>query len=106
MSDHARSASGRTSPEEEALGALEGAVARAVERIEALEGRLEEARSKGDELEEVVRRVTGDQAEGGRLLSRIRLLEKENRELRRRLAEGRQGVDRILARIRFLEEKG
>ena len=102
MSD---SASSDDAPERAVLQELEGAVSQALERLAALRERAEAAEAKSEELEEVVRRFTQDEAGGSRLLSRLKRLEDENVDLRRRLEEGREGVDRILARIRFLEEK-
>ncbi|MEQ8331078.1 MAG: hypothetical protein RH859_11515 [Longimicrobiales bacterium] len=92
-------------PERPALQRLEELVGRAVDRLEALRLRAEAAEAKNAELEELVRRFTGDEAEAGRLLSRLRALEADNEDLRDRLSRGRDGVDRILARIRFLEEQ-
>jgi predicted nuclease with TOPRIM domain len=66
-------------------------------------GRAEEAEAKSEELEEIVRRFTGDEAEAGRLLTRLSDLEEENTDLHGRLKKGRSGVDRLLAKIRFLE---
>jgi len=53
-----------------------------------------------------VQRFTGDEAEAGRLLSRLKRLESENEDLRGRLDRGRAGVERMIARIRFLENQG
>lgn len=92
-------------PERAALRRLEGAVARAAERLEELHARATAAEARGAELEHLLRRFTGDDAEAARALSRLRALEAENAELRARLALGRAGVDRMLARLRFLEEQ-
>ena len=90
-------------PEELAFDVLERAVTKALAHMEAMEGRLAEAEAKSAELAEVVARFTGDEEEAGRVLTRLRDLEEENGDLRRRLVEGREGVDRLLAKIRFLE---
>ena len=39
------------------------------------------------------------------MIDKLRIFEEENRDLRNRLDQGREGVDRILARVKFLEEK-
>ena len=90
-------------PEGLAFDALERAVTQALEHIEAMESRLVEAESKNSELGEVVKRFTKDPGEADRILSRLGKLEEENEDLKRRLTEGREGVDRLLAKIRFLE---
>lgn len=90
-------------PEELAFEVLERAVSRALAHLETLEERLAAAEAKGDELTEVVKRFTGDEAEAGRILTRLNTLEEENLDLRQRLEQGREGVDRLLAKIRFLE---
>lgn len=93
------------SPEAQAWEALDHAVTRALEHLETLEDRLAASEAQSAELVEVVRRFTGDETEAGRILTRLQSLEDENGDLRRRLDEGRQGVDRMLAQIRFLENQ-
>lgn len=92
-----------SAPEELAFDVLERAVTRALAHIEALEERLVATEARSAELGEVVKRFTGDEAEAGRILTRLHSLEEENGDLRRRLQQGREGVDRLLAKIRFLE---
>jgi predicted RNase H-like nuclease (RuvC/YqgF family) len=92
-------------PEREAFAALESAVDQALNRLEQMQGRVRAAEARSSELDEVVRRFTGDEAEAGRILSRLRFLEEENADLKGRLAEGRAGVDRLLSKIRFLENQ-
>jgi predicted RNase H-like nuclease (RuvC/YqgF family) len=92
-------------PEREAFAALESAVGKALARIDRLGRRVEAAEAGSAELAEVVKRFTGDEAEAGRILTRLRLLEEENADLERRLAEGRAGIDRLLSKIRFLENQ-
>ena len=62
--------------------------------------------AKSAELSELVKRFTGDDAEAGRMLTRLKRLEDENSDLRGRLDQGRAGVERMIARIRFLENQG
>ncbi len=88
-----------------ALTELEGAVGELLDRLAAVSARAEEAEGKSEEFEELVRRFTGDDAEAGRMLSRLKGLEEENQDLRGRLKKGTAGVDKLLAKIRFLEEQ-
>lgn len=88
-----------------AFQALERTAGAAVERLRELHVRAREAEARGAEMQELLRRFTGDAGEADRLLTRLRALESENADLRRRLEAGREGVDRMLARIRFLEEQ-
>ncbi len=90
-------------PEALAFDALERAVTQALEHLEAMEERIAATEARNVELGEVVRRFTADPGEADRILSRLGELEEENEDLKRRLTEGREGVDRILAKIRFLE---
>jgi len=94
-----------TPTEREALRELERAVGRALDRLGGLRKRAEAAEATSSELEELLRRFTGDAAEAGRMLTRLKSLEEENADLRARIAKGRQGVERMLARFRFLEEQ-
>ena len=88
-----------------ALTELEGAVSGLLDRLAAVSARVEDAVGKSEELEELVKRFTGDGAEAGRMLSRLKGLEEENQDLRSRLEAGRDGVDKVLAKIKFLEEQ-
>jgi hypothetical protein len=92
-------------PDRAAFAELENVVAVVLKRLAAATSRVSDAESKGVELEEIVRRFTGDEGEAGRLLSRLSDLEAENLDLKTRLKTGRAGIDRLLAKIRFLEEQ-
>jgi predicted RNase H-like nuclease (RuvC/YqgF family) len=92
-------------PEVEAFAALERAVGQALDTLSEMSERLEAAEAKSDELGEVVKTFTGDHSEADRILSRLKLLEEENSDLKGRLAEGRSGIERLLAKIRFLENQ-
>jgi predicted nuclease with TOPRIM domain len=92
-------------PERVAFKALDAAVGRLIHELATAKDRAADAESETTELQELLRRFTGDEAEAGRLLTRIRNLEGENSDLRERLERGRQGVDRLLARLKFLEEQ-
>ena len=88
-----------------ALTELESAVGGLLDRLADVSTRAEEAEGKSEELEELVKRFTGDDAEAGRMLTRLDGLEEENQDLRGRLKRGRAGVDKLLAKFRFLEEQ-
>lgn len=90
---------------QDAFRALERAVGQALERLAVMTERAEAAERRSDELNELMRRVSGNPAEAGDLLTRLRDLENENDDLRGRLRRGRAGVDRMLARVRFLENQ-
>ena len=92
-------------PEREAFSALEGAVGQVLDRLGSMSQRVRAAEAKSAELAEIVTRFTGNEAEAGQILSRLRSLEEENADLRSRLQEGRAGVDRLLSKIRFLESQ-
>ena len=84
---------------------LERAVGGLLRRLADVSTRAEEAEDQSEELEELVKRFTGDDAEAGRMLSRLNGLEEENQDLRDRLQKGSAGVDKLLAKIRFLEDQ-
>lgn len=88
-----------------ALAALEATVSRAIERIESLRARNRQLEGRVAELEDTVRNLTSGAIDAQTLLNRLKSLEQENHELRRRIDSGRQAVERLLARIRFLEEQ-
>ena len=92
-------------PERAAFQALEAQVGRVLELLQSTRSRAVEAEARRAEVEELLRRFTGDEAEAGRLLTRLKSLEAENADLRGRLGAGREGVERLLARIRFLENQ-
>jgi predicted nuclease with TOPRIM domain len=91
--------------EREALGALEGAVGRALDELARATARAEAAEARCTELGKLMKRFTGDEGEAGRLLTRLQRLEEENADLRSRVERGRAGVDRLLAKVRFLENQ-
>ena len=90
---------------ERAVGRLEIAVSAALARVEFLEGEVVRMNEQGGELEELLKGVTSGEAGPREMIAKLHILEEENRDLRRRLEEGREGVDRLLAQIRFLEEQ-
>ena len=92
-------------PEREGFSVLERAVDHAIDQLSAMSQRVESVEAKNTELEELVRRFTGDELEADQIVTEVKGLEKENVELRDRLNQGRDGVDRLLAKIRFLENK-
>jgi len=100
-------------PDDAAFERLESAVARLMaayaeesSKVSAERTRADAAEARTGELAELVKRFTGDEAEAGLMMTRLKDLEQENADLRSRLERGRDGVDRMIARIRFLENQG
>ena len=92
-------------PERAAFQELDTAIGQLIDQLSSMKSRADDAEAKSAELEEIVKRFTGDEAGAGRLLTRMKDLELENIALKERLDRGRAGVDRLLARIRFLEDQ-
>ena len=92
-------------PERAAFDALERAVGHTLDRLASLNDRVAQAEGKGVELEELLRQFTGHEVEPGQIVTRLRILEEENTELRSRVDEARAGIERLLAKIRFLEDQ-
>ena len=88
-----------------AIKRLKAAVTSAVDEVNRLRGEVARMEAQGDELEGLIRGVTSGEDSPREMIDRISILEEENRDLRARLNQGREGVDRLLARIRFLEEQ-
>ena len=84
-------------PERAAFTELEAAVGTVLEQLADVTTRAEGA--------ELLKRFTGDEAEAGRLLTRLKRLQDENEDLHSRLETGRAGIDKLLAKIKFLEEQ-
>lgn len=92
-------------PERAALDALEGAIGDVLDRLTWLHERVALSKDKSEELEELLRRFTGNEVDAGQIVDRLRSLEAENADLRNRIDQSRAGVDRLLAKIRFLESQ-
>lgn len=86
-----------------ALKRLEGAVSKALGQLAEARQRANNVEKHCAELEEVVSRFTKEHGTANLVLTRLRILEKENADLRTRMEKGRDGVERLLARVRFLE---
>ena len=87
------------------VAALESAMSRAIEVIQALRARERELEQRTSELEGTVRGLSSGDLDPQELLSRLNTIEQENEELRRRIESGRQAVERLLSKVRFLEEQ-
>jgi predicted nuclease with TOPRIM domain len=90
---------------QESFKTLEGVVGEALERLAAMTERAESAERKSAELNELMGRLTGRPEAAGEVLTRLKLLEEENADLRKRLERGRDGVEQMLKKIRFLEDR-
>ena len=95
----------RAESTEAALAALERTVERGLRAIAQMERALREARERRDEVERLLAQLADGEENPARMQQRIQALTAENTELRRRIDEGREGVERLLARIRVLEEQ-
>ena len=88
-----------------AIKRLKAVVKVTVGEVERLRGEVARMEAQGEELEGLIRGVTSGERSPREMIDRISILEEENRDLRARLNQGREGVERLLARIRFLEEQ-
>jgi predicted nuclease with TOPRIM domain len=77
----------------------------AVEKIERLEVGLSGAHRRVGELERLLKSFEAGDADPAEMQTRLDRLERENRDMRARLDEGRSAVERLLAKIRFLEDQ-
>lgn len=100
-----KKASTGVAPPDEAIERLEAAVTAALEQVARLKGDVVRTHAQGEALEGLLKGVTSGEGGPREMIEKLQTLEEENRDLRRRLDEGREGVDRLLARVRFLEEK-
>jgi len=90
---------------DEAVERLESAVTAALMRVEQLEDEVVRMNAQGEELEGLLKGVSSGEGGPREMIAKLHILEEENRDLRRRLDEGREGVDRLLAQVKFLEEQ-
>jgi predicted nuclease with TOPRIM domain len=90
----------------EAFARLDSAVEATLARVSGLQEDLERVRNKGGEVEELLRKFSEGEDDPAALNARLKELEVENKDLHRKLRQGKEGVERLLARIRFLEEQG
>ena len=84
---------------------LENAVTAALTKVELLKGEVVRMNAQGEELEGLLKGVTSGEGGPRKMINKLHILEEENRDLRKRLEEGREGVNRLLAQIKFLEEQ-
>ena len=87
-----------------AVARLEKAVTAALARVELLEGEVVRMNAQGEELEDLLEGVSSGEGGPREMIAKLHILEEENRDLRRRLVEGLEGVDRLLSKVKFLEE--
>ncbi len=89
---------------DKAVERLEKAVTAALARVELLEGEVVRMNAQGEQLEALLQGVSSGEGGPREMIAKLHILEEENRDLRRRLDEGRAGVDRLLSQVKFLEE--
>ena len=97
---------GSRGSERAALKALDGAVGRLLEEVVSLRTRVEAAEGRRVEVEELLKKMTLGEASPAEMAERLKVLEEENSDLRRRVDEGYAGVERLLSQVRFLEGQG
>ncbi len=90
---------------DKAVKRLEKAVTATLDHVDRLNGDVVRMQAQGEALEGLLKGVTSGEGGPREMIVKLDILEEENRDLRRRLDEGRQGVDRLLARVKFLEEQ-
>jgi len=86
--------------------ALEASISRALGRIRELERELGRTRARRDEIEGLLQRMSEGDENPARMSRRLKLLDKENGDLKARIEAGREVAQRLLARVRYLEDHG
>ena len=89
---------------DKAVERLEKAVTAALARVALLEGEVVRINAQGEQLEGLLKGVSSGEGGPREMIAKLNILEEENRDLRRRLDEGREGVARLLSQVKFLEE--
>ncbi len=89
---------------DKAVERLEKAVTAALARVALLEGEVVRMNAQGEQLEGLLKGVSSGEGGPREMIAKLNILEEENRDLRRRLEEGREGVARLLSQVKFLEE--
>ena len=89
---------------DKAVERLEKAVTAALARVALLEGEVVRMNTQGEQLEGLLKGVSSGEGGPREMIAKLNILEEENRDLRRRLDEGREGVARLLSQVKFLEE--
>ena len=89
---------------DKAVERLEKAVTAALARVALLESEVDRMNAQGEQLEGLLRGVSSGEGGPREMIAKLNILEEENRDLRRRLDEGREGVARLLSQVKFLEE--
>lgn len=93
-------------PDLAARARLESAVGRLVEQLRIHRERGERAENRVRDLEGLLARFARGEEDPAALARRLDELREENRALRERMKEGREGVERLLSRVRYLDEHG
>ena len=87
------------------MDSLKAAVDLAIAEVRAARERAAEAEERARRSAAMLRRFADGDEDPDSLSRRLQVLEAENRDLRRRIERGREGVDRIAASISFLESR-
>ena len=83
---------------------LELVVRRLLDEHAALRARLHRAEARSAELEAALQNFASGSVDPVDVQKRAELLDRENRELRNRLAQAHDRVGRVMDRLRFAEE--
>lgn len=100
MSNSEGSEKGR---ERDGFKALDKAVGRTLEELNVFRQRALDAGGRSAELEALLMSFESGEETLGSMKQRLARMEEENRDLRLRVAHGRETVERMLARIDFVE---
>lgn len=88
-----------------ALDALTAAAKGAEAEMKRLRGAVDQAEAKLLDQERLLSSIASGKESPSEMRERLTASEAENKDLLRRLEQGRESVDRMLAKLRFLEEK-
>lgn len=103
------SSGGRDGPRDGALPRdfvrLESSVRQLLDQLAGYRARAEMAEKKSAEMEQTLRDISSGALDPLQLRERMRKLESENEELRRRMVEAQDRIRRLVARFDFLREE-
>ncbi len=84
---------------------LERAVRRLLDDVAGYRARAQVAEARAGELEQTLRNIHEGGLDPLKLKETVRLLEEENRDLRRRIGKAQERIRRLVARFDFLREE-
>lgn len=84
---------------------LETSVRRVLEEMAGYRARAEVAERRAGELERTLEDVSSGALDPVKMQERLRRIEEENRDLRRRMVQAQDRIKRLIARFDFLREE-